>query len=206
MSKLVTKDRQCSLALHMNRGIMRFSFVGVGSLRAFVSDVDTIGSFPSRADRPRGPSEGRGVAEGPLGRGHSPSTGAVHAFGDRMAVPERVTCPRLEWLAAGRAEFIRRETVVARRIKPWCRAAFQETAWKGTLKMVVQRPSAWLTLRLPPRASTRRRVLSMSGPTSRSSDEAGGFLRPYGAKTNPIWSVSCQMRVDVEMDAIADTT
>ena len=70
-------------------------------------------------------------AEGPLGRGHSTSTGAVHAFGDRMAVPERVTCPRLEWLAAGRAAFIRRETVVARRIKPWCRAAFQETAWKG---------------------------------------------------------------------------
>ena len=131
MSKTVTKDRQRSLAVHMNRGIMRFSFVGVGSLRAFVSDVDTIGSFPSRADRPRGPSEGRGVAEGPLGRGHSTSTGAVHAFGDRMAVPERVTCPRLEWLAAGRAAFIRRETVVARRIKPWCRAAFQETAWKG---------------------------------------------------------------------------
>ena len=145
-------------------------------------------------------------AEGSLDRGHSTLTGAVHAFGDRTTVPERVTCPRLEWLAAGRAEFIRRETVVARRIKPWCRAAFQETAWKGTLKMVVQRPSAWLTLRLPPRASTRRRVLSMSGPTSRSSDEAGGFLRPYGAKTNPIWSVSCQMRVDVEMDAIADTT
>ena len=33
-------------------------------------------------------------AEGPLGRGHSTSTGAVHAFGDRMAVPERVDCTR----------------------------------------------------------------------------------------------------------------
>ena len=43
-------------------------------------------------------------AEGPLGRGHSTSTGAVHAFGDRTAVPGRVTCPRLEWLAPGRAE------------------------------------------------------------------------------------------------------
>ena len=49
----------------MNRGIMRFSFVGVGSLRAFVSDVDTIGSFPSRADRPSGPREGRGVGRRP---------------------------------------------------------------------------------------------------------------------------------------------
>lgn len=108
MSKTVTKDRQRSSAVHMNRGIMRFSFVGVGPFRAFVSDVDTIGSFLSRASRPSGPREGRGVAEGPLGRGHSTSTGAVHAFGDRMAVPERVTCPRLEWLAPGRAERPRR--------------------------------------------------------------------------------------------------
>ena len=52
----------------------------------------------------------------------------------------------------------------------------------------------------------RRRVLSMSGPTSRSSDEAGEVLCPYGAKANPIWSVSCKLRVDVEMDALADTT
>lgn len=56
-------------------------------------------------------------AEGSLGRGHSTSTGAVHALGDRMAVPERVNCPRLEWLAPGRAECPRRETVVARHIR-----------------------------------------------------------------------------------------
>ena len=54
MSKMVTKDYQRSLTVHMNRGIMRFSFVGVGSLRAFVSDVDTIGSFLSRASWPSG--------------------------------------------------------------------------------------------------------------------------------------------------------
>ena len=163
-------------------------------------------SLPPRADWPDGPLRCVARPGGSPGRGHSTSTGAVHAFGDRMTVPERVNCPRLEWLAPGRAECPRREIVVARRIKPWCRAAFQETAWKGTLKTVVQRPSAWLTLRLPPRASTRHRVLSMSDPTSRSSDEAGGVLCPYGAKRNPIWSVSCQMRVDVEMDAHADTT
>ena len=113
MSKSVTKDRQRSSAVHMNRGTMRFSFVRMCPLRAFVSDVDTIGSFPSRADRPSGPCEGRGVAEGPLGRGHSTSTGAVHTFGDRMAVPGRVTCPRLEWLAPGRAECPRPGTLVA---------------------------------------------------------------------------------------------
>ena len=61
MSKSVTKGRQRSLVVYMNRGIMRFSFVGVGPFRAFVSDVDMIGSFPSRADRPSGPREGRGV-------------------------------------------------------------------------------------------------------------------------------------------------
>ena len=72
--------------------------------------------------------------------------------------------------------------------------------------MVVQRPSAWLTLRLPPRASTRRRVLSMPGCGGHGSDEAGEFHCPCGAKKNPIWLVSCQMRVDVEMDALADTT
>lgn len=42
MSKTVTKDRQHALAVNMNRGIMRFSFVGVGPFRAFVSDLDTI--------------------------------------------------------------------------------------------------------------------------------------------------------------------
>ena len=96
MSKMVTKDRQCSLAVHMNRGIMRFSFVSVGPLRAFVSDVDTIGSFLSRADWPSGPARDVVWAEGSLGRGHSTSMGAVHAFGDRTVVPERVTCPRPE--------------------------------------------------------------------------------------------------------------
>ena len=61
-------------------------------------------SLPPRADWPDGPLRCVARAEGSLGRGHSTSTGAVHAFGDRMAVPERVTCPRLEWLAPGRAE------------------------------------------------------------------------------------------------------
>ena len=55
MSKTVTKDRQYSLTVNMNRGIMRFSFVNVCPFRAFVSDLDTIGSFPSRADWPSGP-------------------------------------------------------------------------------------------------------------------------------------------------------
>ena len=92
-------------------------------------------------------------AGGPPGRGHSISTGAVHAFGDRTTVPERVTCPRLEWLAPGRAEFTRRETVVARRIRPWRWAGLSETVWKGTLKTVVQRPSFRLTIRLAPMPS-----------------------------------------------------
>jgi len=55
MSKSVTKDRQCSLAVHANRGIMRFSFVGVGPARAFVSDLDTIpltSSVDGLAERP----------------------------------------------------------------------------------------------------------------------------------------------------------
>jgi len=55
MSKTVTKDRQCSLAVHMNRGIMRFSFVSMCPLRAFVSDVDTISLTSSAgglAERP----------------------------------------------------------------------------------------------------------------------------------------------------------
>ena len=55
MSKTVTKDRQRSLAVHMNRGIMRFSFVGVGPFRAFVSDVDMIppiSSVDGLAERP----------------------------------------------------------------------------------------------------------------------------------------------------------
>ena len=55
MSKSVTKDCQRSLALHENRGIMRFSFVSVCPFRAFVTDLDTIGSFPSRADWPSAP-------------------------------------------------------------------------------------------------------------------------------------------------------
>ena len=55
MSKTVTKDRQCSSAVHMNRGIMRFSFVGVGPFRAFVSDLDMIpliSSVDGPAERP----------------------------------------------------------------------------------------------------------------------------------------------------------
>ena len=55
MSKMVTKDCQRSLTVHMNRGIIRFSFVGVGSLRAFVSDVDMIpliSSVDGLAERP----------------------------------------------------------------------------------------------------------------------------------------------------------
>lgn len=55
MSKSVTKDRRHSLLAHTNRGIMRFSFVSVCLFRAFVSDLDTIGSFPSRADWPSAP-------------------------------------------------------------------------------------------------------------------------------------------------------
>ena len=55
MSKSVTKDRQHSLPAHMNCGIMRFSFVSVCPFRAFVSDLDTISSFPSRADWPSAP-------------------------------------------------------------------------------------------------------------------------------------------------------
>ena len=128
-------------------------------------------------------------AEGPLGRGHSTSKGAVHAFGDRTAVPERVTCPRLEWIAPGRADCPRPGTLVAtthpgcdagKVVCPGCDAGrdlcqamaaggLQETAWKGTLKTVVQRPAPWLTLRLPPRASTRRRAPSRPRPEEKAS-------------------------------------
>ena len=65
MSKSVTKDCQRSLAVNMNRGIMRFSFVSVGPFRAFVSDLDTIGSLPPRMDWLSGPREGRGVGRRP---------------------------------------------------------------------------------------------------------------------------------------------
>ena len=126
-----------------------------------------------------------------------------------MAVPERVTCPRLEWIAPGRAECPRPDGLVAT-THPGCDAgrgvcqavtpagscvsprrreglvsgrgagrvvcpargdvlAFQETAWKGTLKTVVQRPSPWLTLRLPPSASTRRRAPSRPKPEEKAS-------------------------------------
>ena len=50
MSKTVTKDRQHALAVNMNRGIMRFSFVNVCPFRAFVSDLDTI-PLTSSTDR-----------------------------------------------------------------------------------------------------------------------------------------------------------
>jgi len=55
MSKMVTKDRQRSSAVHVNLGIMRFSFVRVGPARAFVSDVDKIlliSSVDGLAERP----------------------------------------------------------------------------------------------------------------------------------------------------------
>jgi len=61
----------------------------------------------------------------------------------------------------GRVSGLRRRA--SRVSGPRRRAAFQETAWKGTLKTVVQRPSPWLTLRLPPMAFTRRRVPSIPG-------------------------------------------
>ena len=54
MSKSVTKGHRHSLAVHANRGIMRFSFVSMCPFRAFVTDLDTIGSFLSRADWPSG--------------------------------------------------------------------------------------------------------------------------------------------------------
>ena len=59
-----------------------------------------------------------------------------------MAVPGRVNCPRLEWLAPGCAECPRPGTLVAT-THPAHDAgrAFQATGWKGTLKTVVQRPS-----------------------------------------------------------------
>ena len=62
MSKSVTKDRQRSLAIHTNRGIMRFSFVSVGPFRAFVSDVDTIPLTSSEGGLARRASEVRGAA------------------------------------------------------------------------------------------------------------------------------------------------
>jgi len=55
MSKMVTKDCQRSLAVHVNRGIMRFSFVSVGPARSFVSDLDMIpliSSVDGPAERP----------------------------------------------------------------------------------------------------------------------------------------------------------
>ena len=55
MSKSVTKDRQHSLTVNMNRGIVRFSFVSVRPFRVFVTDLDTIGSLPPRADWLGGP-------------------------------------------------------------------------------------------------------------------------------------------------------
>ena len=128
MSKSVTKGRRHSLPAHANRGIMRFSFVSVDPFRAFVTDSDTIGLFLSCADL-------RYVAwaEGSLGRGHSTSMGAVHAFGDRMTVSERVTCPRAP-SAPGRAERPRRETVVARRIRPWRRVGLSGDRLEGAVE------------------------------------------------------------------------
>ena len=190
MSKMVTKDCQCSSAVHMNRGIMRFSFVSMGPFRAFVSDVDTIGSFPSRADRPSGPSEGRGVGRRlsrpgtfdidgcsprvrgqdgcPRTRDMSPA-GAVCTRPRGTSPPGRPGCDdtsgprrrarRVSGRDAGRVVCPARGDVLA----------FQDTAWKGTLKTVVQRPSPWLTLRLPPRASTRRRAPSRPRPEEKAS-------------------------------------
>ena len=134
MSKSVTKGRRHSLAVNMNRGIMRFSFASVCRFRAFVTDLDTIGSVLSRADWPSGSVRDVVWAEGSLSRGYSTSAGAVHAFGDRMTVPERVTCPRPEWFAPGRAERPRRETVVARRIRPWRRVGLSGDCLEGAVE------------------------------------------------------------------------
>ena len=183
MSKTVTKDRQHSLAVNMNRGIMRFSFVSMGPLRAFVSDLDTIGSFPSRASRPSGPREGCGV-----GRRLS-RLGTFDIDGCSPRVRGQDGCPRTRDMSPAGVVGTR-----PRGVSPAghpvgsgcddtsglrCRArrvsgrdagrACQETAWKGTLKTVVQRPSPWLTLRLPPRASTRRRAPSRPRPEEKAS-------------------------------------
>ena len=83
MSKSVTKGRRHSLPAHANRGIMRFFFVSMCPFRAFVTDLDTIGSFLSREDWPSNPVRDVVWAEGSLGREHSTLMGAVHASGDR---------------------------------------------------------------------------------------------------------------------------
>ncbi len=44
---------------------------------------------------------------------------------------------------------------------------------------------------------------SMSGPGRRGTDERSEQFSAFTAKTNSIWSVSCQMRVDAEVDVLA---
>ena len=190
MSKSVTKDCQHSLVVQANRGIMRFSFVGVGPFRAFVSDLDTIGSLPPRMDWLSGPREGRGVGR----RLSRPGTFDIDGCSPRLwgqdgrprtrdMAPAGVVCTRSRGMSPpghpgcdDTSGLRRRASRVSgpRRLQglvsgPRRRAAFQETAWKGTLKTVVQRPSPWLTLRLPPRASTRRRAPSRPRPEEKAS-------------------------------------
>ena len=100
MSKMVTKDCQRSLAVHVNRGIMRFSFRQCGAgpilcIRFGHDPAHFLRGWTGRAALLRDVA----WAERSPGRGHSTSTGAVHAAGDRMAIPERVPRSRLEWLA-----------------------------------------------------------------------------------------------------------
>ena len=102
-----------------------------------------------------------------------PTTGCVvrgligAISGGRMRAP--VTQPDTTHPAATPGEScVRAATPGGTCVSPWRRAC-QETAWKGTLKTVVQRPSPWLTLRLPPRASTRRRAPSRPRPEEKAS-------------------------------------
>ena len=184
MSKTVTKDRQCSSAVHVNRGIMRFSFVGVGPFRAFVSDVDTIGSFPSRADRPRGPREGRGVGR----RLSRPGTFDIDGCSPRVRGQD--DRPRTRDMSpAG---------VVGTRPRGMSPPVPQsvgigDMGWRGMVKMAVQRPSSRLTLRLAPMPSYGAASSPWPAAEAMAATRPGGVLRPYGPKANLIWSVSCKL-------------
>ena len=146
MSKMVTKDRQRSLAVHMNRGIMRFSFVGVGPFRAFVSDVDTIGSFPSRVSRPSGPREGCGVGR----RLFRPGTFDIDGCSPRAWGQDG--CPRTRDMSPAGVVGTRPRRMSS--LVPQS-VGIGDVGWRGMVKMVVQRSLVWVMWREPPRDSMR---------------------------------------------------
>ena len=195
VSKSVTKRISRRSHHYLNRGIMRFSFLVLRLVAAFVSVLD-IPCLRRRRGR-TGEGRRRRAAGTPPGTGRiedclSPQTGTSCAVGDipvqtgtldavggRIPVPERASCPRQGRHAPRRVECPRPLENVPARTHP---APQGHSGTRGDNRR-----------RRGPNSSPRTRVLSPPGTTrtqARRMSPAGGPVASTGRRGRGRWSMT----------------